>query len=63
MFRITPNGCSRRNMQRFCRDGPCLRKIRGEPHLLRLMNMEQRFVEFEEIEKLLFNYTQKEIKS
>jgi len=61
MFRITPNGCTRRYMERLKRAGPCLRKSRGDPRPhLRLVDAKERFVEFEEIEKLLSNFKQKE---
>ena len=64
MFRMTPNGCTRRYMERLKRAGPCLRKSRGDPRpQLRLVDAKQRFVEFDEIEKLLTNYIQKESKS
>jgi hypothetical protein len=63
MIRITPNGCTRRNMERLVRAGPCLKKSRGDPPYLRVVDAKQRFVEFEEIEKILSNIKQKERKS
>jgi hypothetical protein len=59
MFRIIPNGCTRRQMKRLCRAGPCLKKSRGDPPHLRLVDLEQRFIEFEEMEMSLIKYSQK----
>jgi hypothetical protein len=63
MFRIRPNGCTRRQMKRFGRSGHCLRKSRGDPPSLHLVDTKKRYIEFEEIEKLLINSIKKERKS
>ena len=61
MFRLTPNGCTRRYKERFGRAGPCLKRGRGDPRShLRIVDTAQRFLEFEDIEKILSNYNQKE---
>ena len=64
MFRIRPNGCTKRHMEQPNRAGPCLRKSRGDPHRhLRLIDAEQNRIVFEETEKLQLNQIQKERKS
>lgn len=63
MYRITPNGCTRRHMERFGRAGPRLKKSRGDPPHLRLVDAKQRYIEFEDVEKILLSFTQKERKS
>ena len=63
MFRIRPNGCTRRHMKKGERDGPCLRKSRGDPQYLQLVYTKQRYVEFEDLERILSGIKQKERKS
>ena len=64
MFRRTPNGCSRRNMARFCREGPRIRGSRGDPGThLRIVDTMRRDIKLEEIERILSTFTQKENKS
>lgn len=60
MFRITPNSCTRRYMGKLGRAGPCLRKSRGDPPYLRLVDVKQQLVEFEDMEKILCSFLQKE---
>jgi len=64
MFRTTPNGCTKRNMARFGRAGPPGQLSRGEPGArLQKTDFIRREIELEEIEKILFIFTQKERKS
>jgi len=64
MFRKTPNGCTRRNLARIARAGPHGRGSRGDPDMrLNKDVKEKRDLELEEIEKILFIFTQKEKKS
>jgi hypothetical protein len=64
MFRTTPNGCTRRNMARFGREGPQIRGSRGDPGThLRLVDTIRRDIKLEEIERILSIFTQKENKS
>ena len=63
MFRLKPNGCTRRHKTFFNRSGPCLKKIRGDPPALRLVDLEQRFVGFDELEPQPSNFKQKERQS
>ena len=64
MFRKTPNGCTRRNMARFSREGPPGQGSRGDPGLrLSKTSTKNRDIELEEIEKILYIFTRKEKKS
>jgi len=60
MFRYTPSGCTKRHLKRSGREGPCLRKSRGDPTYLRLVDTKHKMVDFQEKEKLAFSYKQKE---
>jgi len=64
MFRTTLNGCTRRNIARFGREGPQIRGSRGDPGThLRLVDTMRRDIKLEEIERILSIFTQKENKS
>jgi hypothetical protein len=64
MFRKTPNGCTRRNMARFGREGPQIRGNRGDPDRhLRIVDTMTHDIKLEEIERILSTFTQKENKS
>jgi hypothetical protein len=64
MFRKTPNGCTRRNLAKFSREGPPGQGSRGDPGMrLSKAAKEKRDKELEEIEKILFIFKQKEKKS
>ncbi len=64
MFRKIPNGCTRRNMARFAREGPQIRKSRGDlGRHLRIVDTMRRDIKLEEIERILSIFTQKENKS
>ena len=61
MFRTIPNGCTSRNMGKYGRAGPRIKRGRGDPAShLHLVSKQNRDMEFEEIEKLIFNNTHKE---
>jgi hypothetical protein len=64
MFRRTPNGCSRRNMARFSREGPQIRGSREDPgRHLQIADTMRHDIKLEEIERILSTFTQKENKS
>jgi hypothetical protein len=64
MFRRTANGCTRRNLARIARAGPPGQGSRREPGMrLSKAVKENRDMELDEIEKILFIFTQKEKKS
>jgi hypothetical protein len=64
MFRKIPNGCTKRNMARYGRAGPPGQKSRGDPGArIRIMDSMNQDMELEELEKILFKFTQKEKKS
>jgi hypothetical protein len=64
MFRRTQNGCSKRNLARIARAGPHGQGNRREPGMrLSKAVKEKSDMGLEEIEKILFMFTQKEKKS
>jgi hypothetical protein len=61
MFRKTPNGCTRRNLARFSREGPPGQGSRGDPGMRPSKTVKNKLdMKLDETENILNIFTRKE---